>query len=58
MSKTTAKEKKSTLRESLCYTPRTAADVQTAPQAKKADAFCRDYMRFLDKGKTEHECVL
>ena len=42
MSKTTAKEKKSTLRESLCYTPRTAADVQTAPQAKKADAFCRD----------------
>ena len=45
------------LRKTLCYTPQTAAQVQTTQSRAQAEAFCADYKAFLDGGKTEQACV-
>lgn len=50
-------KKESTLREKLCYRPAVAADVLTDDTRAAMNAFCTDYCRFLDNGKTEREVV-
>ena len=52
--KNTAKD----LEKSLCWKyPHIANEKNGAAQIKKADAFCKDYKKFLDCSKTERECV-
>lgn len=50
-------EKKNELKEKLAYNPGNGYDRLTAAEEKKMNAYCEDYKRFLDKGKTERLCV-
>lgn len=45
------------LKEKLFYKPAEAADTLSAEEIDQADAYCADYMRFLDGAKTEREVV-
>ena len=44
-------------REALCYKPKNGYDRLTAQDEADMKAYCEDYKRFLDAGKTERECV-
>ncbi len=50
-------EKKNELKEKLVYNPGNGYDNLSAAEEKKMNAYCRDYMNFLDAGKTERLCV-
>ena len=45
------------LREQLCYQPKSAAERMSEDEIQKADAYCEDYMAFMDACKTEREAV-
>ncbi len=51
--KTLAEQK----REQLCYKPQNGYDVMPKEEQGALDAYCEDYKKFLDNGKTERECV-
>lgn len=50
-------EKKNELREKLVYKAANGYDSLTAAEEKKMNAYCEDYKKFLDNGKTERLCV-
>lgn len=52
------KDEAKALFEELAYTPKNAALTLPEKTVKEADAFCVDYMKFLDDAKTEREAVL
>ena len=45
------------LKEALCYAPEHAVKRLSDEEIRQADAYCADYVRFLDKAKTEREAV-
>ena len=47
----------SELREKLLYKPGHGYDRITPAEEQEMEAYCRDYMAFLDNGKTERDCV-
>ena len=44
-------------REALLYQPKNGYDRLTPQDEAELEAYCADYKRFLDAGKTERECV-
>ncbi|MCD8375666.1 MAG: aminopeptidase [Oscillospiraceae bacterium] len=44
-------------REALCYQQKNAWDCLAQGEEEALNAYCEDYKRFLDEGKTERECV-
>ena len=44
-------------REALCYKPKNGYDRLNPQEEADMNAYCEDYKRFLDAGKTERECV-
>ena len=44
-------------REALCYAPKNGYDRISADEETAMRAYCEDYKKFLDAGKTERECV-
>ncbi len=44
-------------REALCYKQKNAWDCLAQGEEQALNAYCEDYKRFLDEGKTERECV-
>ena len=50
-------EKKNNLKEKLLYKPGNGYDKLTPAEEKKMIAYCEDYKKFLDNGKTERHCV-
>ena len=44
-------------REALCYAPKTGYDRMSADEEAAMRAYCEEYKKFLDAGKTERECV-
>ena len=50
-------EKKNTLKEKLFYNPGNGYDRLTPAEEKKMNAYCEEYKKFLDNGKTERLCV-
>ena len=46
-----------TLRETLFWEPKHAAERISEEEVQRADAFCEDYKQFLDAAKTEREAV-
>ena len=47
----------SELREKLMYKPKNGYDRLTAEDEQAMEAYCADYRKFLDNGKTERDCV-
>ncbi len=47
----------SELRDKLLYQPKHGWDRLTAAEEQALEAYCADYRRFLDNGKTERDCV-
>ena len=45
------------LREKLMYKPKNGYDRLTAEDEQAMEAYCADYRKFLDNGKTERDCV-
>lgn len=45
------------LRSSLCYQPKNSYDRAQASYLAPMEDYCREYKRYLDRGKTERECV-
>ena len=45
------------LREKLMYKPKNGYDRLTAEDEQAMEAYCADYRKFLDNGKTERLCV-
>ena len=52
-----AEKKKNEIKEKLFYNPGNGYDKLTAAEEKKMNAYCEDYKKFLDNGKTERLCV-
>ena len=52
-----ADKKKDALAEKLLYRPKNGFDRLSAAEEKAMEAYCEDYKRFLDHGKTERLCV-
>ena len=52
-----AEKKKNELAEKLLYKPKNGFDRISAAEMKKVEAYCDDYKKFLDHGKTERLCV-
>ncbi len=52
-----AEKKKDALAEKLLYRPKNGFDRLSAAEWKAVDAYCEDYKKFLDRGKTERLCV-
>ncbi len=50
-------EKKNELKEKLMYKAANGYDSLSAAEEKKMTAYCEDYKKFLDNGKTERMCV-
>lgn len=50
-------EKKNKLQEKLFYNPGNGYDRLSAKEEKEMFAYCEDYKKFLDHGKTERLCV-
>ena len=50
-------DKKNTLKEKLFYNPGNGYDRLSPAEEKKMFAYCEDYKKFLDNGKTERLCV-
>lgn len=50
-------EKKNQLQEKLFYNPGNGYDRLSAKEEKEMFAYCEDYKKFLDHGKTERLCV-
>ena len=50
-------DKKNALKEKLFYNPGNGYDRLSAAEEKKMFAYCEDYKKFLDNGKTERLCV-
>ncbi len=50
-------EKKNVLKERLFYRSDNGYDKLSASEEKKMNAYCEEYKRFLDNGKTERLCV-
>ncbi|MBE6016175.1 MAG: aminopeptidase [Lachnospiraceae bacterium] len=50
-------EKKNELKEKLMYKAVNGYDSLSAAEEKKMTAYCEDYKKFLDNGKTERMCV-
>ena len=46
------------LRKKLLAEPKNGYDRLTKQDAEQLEAYCKDYMRFLDASKTERECVV
>ena len=44
-------------REALCYKPKNGYDRLSPQDEADMNAYCEDYKKFLDAGKTERECV-
>ena len=44
-------------REALLYQPKNGYDRLSAQEGAEMEAYCADYKKFLDAGKTERECV-
>ncbi|MCQ2436308.1 MAG: aminopeptidase, partial [Clostridia bacterium] len=44
-------------KEELCYTAKNAFETLSDKDIEDAYAYCEDYKKYLDKGKTERECV-
>ena len=44
-------------REALCYAPKNGYDRISADEEAAMRAYCEEYKKFLDAGKTERECV-
>ena len=44
-------------REALCYKPKNGYDRLSPQNEADMNAYCEDYKKFLDAGKTERECV-
>ena len=44
-------------REALCYKPKNGYDRLNPQEEADMNAYCEDYKKFLDAGKTERECV-
>ena len=44
-------------REALLYQPKNGYDRLSAQEEAELNAYCEDYKKFLDAGKTERECV-
>ena len=44
-------------REALLYQPKNGYDRLPAAEEADLNAYCEDYKKFLDAGKTERECV-
>ena len=51
------KKKKNELAEKLLYQPKNGYDRLSAAEEKAMESYARDYMDFLDHGKTERLCV-
>ena len=49
--------KRNELSEKLLYAPKNGYDRLSAEEEKAMNAYCEDYKRFLDRGKTERLCV-
>ncbi len=52
-----AEKKKDALAEKLLYKPKNGFDRISAAEEKAVNAYCEDYKKFLDHGKTERLCV-
>ena len=52
-----ADKKKNELAEKLLYAPKNGYDRLTAAEEAAMNAYCEDYKKFLDGGKTERLCV-
>ncbi len=52
-----AEKKKNELAEKLLYKPKNGFDRLSAAEEKAMNAYCEDYKKFLDRGKTERLCV-
>ena len=52
-----AEKKKDALAEKLLYRPKNGFDRLSAAEEQAMEAYCEDYKRFLDRGKTERLCV-
>ena len=52
-----ADKKKNELKEKLLYAPKNGYDRLTAAEEAAMNAYCEDYKKFLDGGKTERLCV-
>ncbi len=50
-------EKKNEWSEKLLYAPKNGYDRLSAADAEAMEAYCEDYKKFLDNGKTERLCV-
>ena len=50
-------EKKNEWAEKLAYAPKNGYDRLSAEEERAMHAYCEDYKRFLDRGKTERLCV-
>ena len=50
-------KKKNELAEKLLYAPKNGYDRLSAADEAAMDAYCEDYKKFLDNGKTERLCV-
>lgn len=50
-------EKKNELKDKLMYKAANGYDSLSAAEEKKMTAYCEDYKKFLDNGKTERMCV-
>ena len=49
--------KRNELSEKLLYAPKNGYDRLSAEEEKAMNAYCEDYKKFLDRGKTERLCV-
>ena len=57
MSEKMSEKKKNKLAEKLLYAPKNGYDRLSAEDEKAMNAYCEDYKKFLDRGKTERLCV-